>query len=103
MGQHGVGFFGKFLFIHRVLPSFVTVDPGRHLSEIPKMRQTPTVLFALCLSLTLSACGLKGPLYLSTPASAPPPATVKKEKAEPAKGGDDNKATTNKNTQESTQ
>ncbi|HEY3431066.1 MAG TPA: lipoprotein [Rhodocyclaceae bacterium] len=64
------------------------------------MRQTITVLCALCLSFALSACGLKGPLYLSTPTSAPPPAM---KKAEPAKGGDDNKATTSKNTQESTQ
>ncbi|GAB2179935.1 hypothetical protein DLREEDagrD3_01580 [Denitratisoma sp. agr-D3] len=64
------------------------------------MRPTILVLTALCLSFTLAACGLKGPLYLSTPTGTPPAAA---KKAEPAKGGDDNKATTGKNTQESKQ
>ena len=66
------------------------------------MRQTLTVLTALCLSFALSACGLKGPLYLSTPNGAPPPAAAKPAKADnksaetPAnKGGDDNKAPQN--------
>jgi len=61
------------------------------------MRHTYTVLTALCLSFTLSACGLKGPLYLSNPTGAQPPVV---KKAEPVKGGDDNKATPSNNPQE---
>lgn len=63
------------------------------------MRTPHFVIASLSLSLALTACGLKGDLYLSSPANSPAPAP----KAQTSKGGDDNKAAQNKTPSENKQ